>query len=64
VAANEKVEAEKILQIKRAGGEAESKYISGFFSRFNPLMVQHSIFQTLLENMRCWLGLEKRQRIA
>ncbi|WJX38577.1 HIR complex subunit, variant 2 [Trifolium repens] len=38
VAANEKAEAEKILQIKRAEGEAESKYISGFFSRFNPLM--------------------------
>lgn len=29
VAANEKAEAEKILQIKRAEGEAESKYLSG-----------------------------------
>lgn len=29
VAANEKAEAEKILQIKKAEGEAESKYLSG-----------------------------------
>ncbi|CAH8385684.1 unnamed protein product [Eruca vesicaria subsp. sativa] len=29
VAANEKAEAEKIIQIKRAEGEAESKYLSG-----------------------------------
>ncbi|GFZ03637.1 SPFH/Band 7/PHB domain-containing membrane-associated protein family [Actinidia rufa] len=29
VAANEKAEAEKILQIKRAEGESESKYLSG-----------------------------------
>jgi len=29
VAANEKAEAEKILQIKRAEGEAESKYLAG-----------------------------------
>ncbi|GMY20427.1 hypersensitive-induced response protein 1-like [Fagus crenata] len=29
VAANEKAEAEKILQIKRAEGDAESKYLSG-----------------------------------
>jgi regulator of protease activity HflC (stomatin/prohibitin superfamily) len=29
LAANEKAEAEKILQIKRAEGEAESKYLSG-----------------------------------
>ncbi|KAL5725032.1 Protein hir2 [Ranunculus cassubicifolius] len=29
VAANEKAEAEKILQVKRAEGEAESKYLSG-----------------------------------
>ncbi|CAL5325126.1 hypothetical protein CsSME_00004298 [Camellia sinensis var. sinensis] len=29
IAANEKAEAEKILQIKRAEGEAESKYLSG-----------------------------------
>ncbi|GJY24485.1 hypothetical protein Tco_0398143 [Tanacetum coccineum] len=29
VAATEKAEAEKILQIKRAEGEAESKYLSG-----------------------------------
>ncbi|XP_019152804.1 PREDICTED: hypersensitive-induced response protein 1 [Ipomoea nil] len=29
VAANEKAEAEKILQIKRAEGEAEAKYLSG-----------------------------------
>ena len=29
VAANEKAEAEKILQIKRAEGEAKSKYLSG-----------------------------------
>lgn len=29
VAANDKAEAEKILQIKRAEGEAESKYLSG-----------------------------------
>jgi regulator of protease activity HflC (stomatin/prohibitin superfamily) len=29
MAANEKAEAEKILQIKRAEGEAESKYLSG-----------------------------------
>ncbi|ONK59364.1 uncharacterized protein A4U43_C08F5680 [Asparagus officinalis] len=29
VAANEKAEAEKIMQIKRAEGEAESKYLSG-----------------------------------
>lgn len=29
VAAQEKAEAEKILQIKRAEGEAESKYLSG-----------------------------------
>ncbi|KAL9665820.1 hypothetical protein QQ045_000141 [Rhodiola kirilowii] len=29
VAAAEKAEAEKILQIKRAEGEAESKYLSG-----------------------------------
>ena len=29
VAANEKAEAEKILQIKGAEGEAESKYLSG-----------------------------------
>lgn len=29
VAANEKAEADKILQIKRAEGEAESKYLSG-----------------------------------
>lgn len=29
VAANEKAEGEKILQIKRAEGEAESKYLSG-----------------------------------
>jgi hypothetical protein len=29
VEANEKAEAEKILQIKRAGGEAEAKYLSG-----------------------------------
>ncbi|KAL8503917.1 hypothetical protein ACS0TY_022588 [Phlomoides rotata] len=29
VAANEKAEAEKIVQIKRAEGEAESKYLSG-----------------------------------
>ncbi|KAG5614832.1 hypothetical protein H5410_014656 [Solanum commersonii] len=29
VAANEKPEAEKILQIKKAEGEAESKYLSG-----------------------------------
>ncbi|XP_058762208.1 hypersensitive-induced response protein-like protein 1 [Vicia villosa] len=29
VASNEKAEAEKILQIKRAEGEAESKYLSG-----------------------------------
>ncbi|KNA14361.1 hypothetical protein SOVF_108050 [Spinacia oleracea] len=29
LAANEKVEAEKIIQIKRAEGEAESKYLSG-----------------------------------
>ncbi|PNX98358.1 hypersensitive-induced response protein 1-like, partial [Trifolium pratense] len=29
VAANEKAEAEKFLQIKRAEGEAESKYLSG-----------------------------------
>lgn len=29
VAANEKAEAEKILQIKNAEGEAESKYLSG-----------------------------------
>ncbi|CAH1446786.1 unnamed protein product [Lactuca virosa] len=29
VAANEKAEAEKILQIKRVEGEAESKYLSG-----------------------------------
>lgn len=28
-AANEKAEADKILQIKRAEGEAESKYLSG-----------------------------------
>lgn len=29
LAANEKAEAEKILQIKKAEGEAESKYLSG-----------------------------------
>lgn len=29
LATNEKAEAEKILQIKRAEGEAESKYLSG-----------------------------------
>lgn len=29
VAANEKAEAEKILQIKKAEGEAESKYLAG-----------------------------------
>jgi hypothetical protein len=29
VEAHEKAEAEKILQIKRAGGEAEAKYLSG-----------------------------------
>ena len=29
VAANEKAEAEKIIQIKRAEGEAEAKYLSG-----------------------------------
>lgn len=29
VAANEKAEAEKILQIKRAEGDAESKYLAG-----------------------------------
>lgn len=29
VAANEKAEAEKILQIKKAEGEAEAKYLSG-----------------------------------
>jgi regulator of protease activity HflC (stomatin/prohibitin superfamily) len=29
VAANEKAEAEKILQVKRAEGEAESKYLHG-----------------------------------
>ncbi|MCD7465945.1 HIR complex subunit [Datura stramonium] len=29
IAANEKAEAEKILQIKKAEGEAESKYLSG-----------------------------------
>jgi regulator of protease activity HflC (stomatin/prohibitin superfamily) len=29
MAANEKAEAEKILQIKRAEGEAESKYLNG-----------------------------------
>ncbi|CAF2145113.1 unnamed protein product [Brassica napus] len=29
LAANEKAEAEKILQIKRAEGEAEAKYLSG-----------------------------------
>lgn len=29
LAANEKAEADKILQIKRAEGEAESKYLSG-----------------------------------
>ena len=29
VAANEKAEAEKIIQIKRAKGEAEAKYLSG-----------------------------------
>jgi regulator of protease activity HflC (stomatin/prohibitin superfamily) len=29
VAANEKAEAEKIVQIKRAEGEAEAKYLSG-----------------------------------
>lgn len=29
VAANEKAEAEKVIQIKRAEGEAESKYLSG-----------------------------------
>ncbi|KAM0033609.1 hypothetical protein Hdeb2414_s0016g00488091 [Helianthus debilis subsp. tardiflorus] len=29
MAATEKAEAEKILQIKRAEGEAESKYLSG-----------------------------------
>ncbi|KAK3026637.1 hypothetical protein RJ639_040664 [Escallonia herrerae] len=29
VAANEKAEAEKILQIKRAEGDAESKYLTG-----------------------------------
>ena len=29
MAANEKAEAEKIIQIKRAEGEAESKYLSG-----------------------------------
>lgn len=29
IAANEKAEAEKVLQIKKAEGEAESKYLSG-----------------------------------
>jgi hypothetical protein len=29
LAANEKVEAEKIVQIKKAEGEAESKYLAG-----------------------------------
>lgn len=29
LAANEKAEAEKIIQIKRAEGEAEAKYLSG-----------------------------------
>ncbi|MCI22015.1 hypersensitive-induced response protein 1-like, partial [Trifolium medium] len=29
MAASDKAEAEKILQIKRAEGEAESKYLSG-----------------------------------
>jgi regulator of protease activity HflC (stomatin/prohibitin superfamily) len=29
LAANEKAEAEKIIQIKRAEGEAESKYLAG-----------------------------------
>jgi hypothetical protein len=29
LATNEKAEAEKIIQIKRAEGEAESKYLSG-----------------------------------
>ena len=29
MAANEKAEAEKIVQIKRAEGEAEAKYLSG-----------------------------------
>lgn len=29
LAANEKIEAEKVIQIKKAEGEAESKYLSG-----------------------------------